>query len=151
ARARSNCRSVPRIISFSGGPASAPALRVRQNPRKIGTELKGNLARARHNHPYAENRDQEGFMSRSSSVLATFLLITACIRSETVGAAAPGTASASSVKEGSDAAGALDGDRFSAAPAACWKGRPGERVWYWQVRFAQPRSVGAILQVVGDG
>ncbi|HKB41076.1 MAG TPA: discoidin domain-containing protein [Gemmataceae bacterium] len=89
-------------------------------------------------------------MSRSSSVLATLLFITAFTRSETPGAAAPGTASASSVKEGSGAAGALDGDRFSAAPGACWKGRPGERCWYWQIRFAEPRSVGAILQVVGD-
>jgi WD40 repeat protein len=58
------------------------------------------------------------------------------------------TASASAA--GSRPEGALDGDRFSAAPGRCWQGKAGERSWWWEVRFGRPRPIGAILQVVGD-
>jgi hypothetical protein len=44
----------------------------------------------------------------------------------------------------------LDGDRFATKPESCWRGKPGERSWWWQVRFPAPRPVGAILQVNGD-
>jgi hypothetical protein len=44
----------------------------------------------------------------------------------------------------------MDGDRFSADPAKSWQGRTGETSWWWEARFPRPRTVGAILQVVGD-
>src|SRR5262249_12796235 len=47
-------------------------------------------------------------------------------------------------------AGAVDGNRFSAEQGAAWKGQPGQKEWWWQVRFSQPRAIGAILQVQGD-
>jgi hypothetical protein len=58
--------------------------------------------------------------------------------------------SASSSQDASSAAGALAGDRFSVEPAHLWKGLPGEKVWWWQCRWEEPRDVGAILQIVGD-
>jgi len=58
--------------------------------------------------------------------------------------------SASSVDEGFSAMGAIDGDRVSVAPASLWKGKPGEQSWWWQIRFAEPRRVGSILQVHSD-
>jgi hypothetical protein len=58
--------------------------------------------------------------------------------------------SASSTEDGSFAGGAMDGDRFSADPKKAWRGKAGETSWWWQVRFPKPRTVGAILQVVGD-
>jgi hypothetical protein len=57
---------------------------------------------------------------------------------------------ASSTTLGSAPEGAVDRDRFSSKPAALWRGRPGERSWWWQAEFAEPREVGAILQVHGD-
>jgi hypothetical protein len=69
------------------------------------------------------------------------------------GPAAPvpgGTATASTTAPGASPAGARDGDRFAVAPAHTWKGRAGDRSWWWQVEFAAPRPVGAILQVQGD-
>lgn len=59
-------------------------------------------------------------------------------------------ATASSAAAESSPAGAVDGDRFSVRADSLWKGAPGEKVWWWQIRFAEPRSVGAILQVHGD-
>jgi hypothetical protein len=47
-------------------------------------------------------------------------------------------------------AGAVDGNRFSAERGTAWKGQPGEKEWWWQVRFSQARAIGAILQVQGD-
>src|SRR5262245_26991906 len=46
--------------------------------------------------------------------------------------------------------GAIDGDRFSTEPATAWKGRKADKSWWWQVRFPQPRDIGAILQINGD-
>lgn len=46
--------------------------------------------------------------------------------------------------------GAIDGDRFSTEPGAAWKGRKGDKSWWWQVRFPQTRDIGAILQINGD-
>jgi hypothetical protein len=57
---------------------------------------------------------------------------------------------ASSTAEGSSPRGAMDGDRFSCDPMKSWRGKVGETSWWWQVRFSKPRTVGAILQVVGD-
>src|SRR5262245_29184665 len=48
------------------------------------------------------------------------------------------------------AAGARDGDRFGLGDGQAWKGRRGERNWYYQLRFDEPHEVGAILQVLGD-
>src|SRR5262249_30724489 len=31
-----------------------------------------------------------------------------------------------------------------------WQGRAGERAWWWQVRFDEPRCIGAMLQINGD-
>ena len=57
---------------------------------------------------------------------------------------------ASSTADDSSPAGAADGDRFAADGGKCWRGKPGESSWWWEVRFPKPRAVGAILQVVGD-
>jgi hypothetical protein len=57
---------------------------------------------------------------------------------------------ASSTAEGSSPRGAMDGDRFSVDPAKSWRGKAGATSWWWQVRFARPRVVGAVLQIVGD-
>lgn len=59
-------------------------------------------------------------------------------------------ASASSANPDFDASGALDGKRFATEAGSAWQGRAGERAWWWQVRFAEPRSVGAVLQINGD-
>jgi hypothetical protein len=46
--------------------------------------------------------------------------------------------------------GAVDGNRFSATKSGAWKGQAREKQWWWQVRFPQSRTIGAILQVQGD-
>ena len=61
-----------------------------------------------------------------------------------------GVPAASSTASGAAPAGARDGDRFSLAPAACWRGVDGAAAWWWQVEFPEPQEVGAILQVNGD-
>jgi F5/8 type C domain-containing protein/glutamine amidotransferase class I len=58
--------------------------------------------------------------------------------------------SASTTAEDSIPSGAVDGDRFATAPAKSWRGKAGAGTWWWQIRWTQPRDVGAILQVVGD-
>ena len=58
-------------------------------------------------------------------------------------------ASASSFQDGFEAQGALNQDRFSAGERMAWKGRAGESNWWWQVEFAEPRTVGALLQIQG--
>ncbi len=55
---------------------------------------------------------------------------------------------ASSHQPGRDPALAMDGDRFTTDRA--WAGEPGTNRWWWQAEFAEPRVVGAILQVHGD-
>jgi hypothetical protein len=62
----------------------------------------------------------------------------------------PTTTAASSAQPDFPPAGALDGDRFSAAPGQTWKGVPGEAAGWWEARFDPPQEVGAILQVNGD-
>jgi len=57
---------------------------------------------------------------------------------------------ASATAPGSSPGGAHDGDRFSADPAKSWRGRAGEKSWWWQLDFGRPRAVGAVLQVNGD-
>ena len=49
---------------------------------------------------------------------------------------------------GFSAAGAMDRDRFASEPAAAWKGD--NRGGWWQIKFAEQRQVGAILQINGD-
>ncbi|MCS7306502.1 MAG: discoidin domain-containing protein [Thermoguttaceae bacterium] len=58
-------------------------------------------------------------------------------------------ASASSTAQGTSPAGAIDKDRFNVEPAHLWKGVAGPSSWWWQVRFDEPRPIGAILQVLG--
>jgi hypothetical protein len=65
-------------------------------------------------------------------------------------ATAGAVTSASSTKTGFAAGGAIDGNRFSVEPSQAWQGAPGQGTWWWQVRFPEPREVGAILQVFGD-
>jgi hypothetical protein len=67
-----------------------------------------------------------------------------------VGADAETRFAASSSAAGSSAEGASDGDRFDGSPARSWHGRPGEKQWWWEARFARPRPVWAILQIQGD-
>jgi hypothetical protein len=65
-------------------------------------------------------------------------------------AALVGEAQASSSSPGFDAAGAINRDRFSTETDAAWKGRKGTNGWWWQIRFPEPRPIGAILQINGD-
>lgn len=46
--------------------------------------------------------------------------------------------------------GATDGRRFETNAPHAWRGKSGEKSWWWQVRFDKARPVGAILQIVGD-
>jgi hypothetical protein len=46
--------------------------------------------------------------------------------------------------------GAANGDRFALGPGSAWKGQSGEAGWWWQVRFDEPREIGAILQINGE-
>jgi hypothetical protein len=62
----------------------------------------------------------------------------------------PVSTSASSFTEGFPASAVVDGERFSTHSGGLWKGQPGKSNWWWQVSFAQPRDVGAILQITGD-
>src|SRR5262249_33667097 len=59
-------------------------------------------------------------------------------------------ATASSSVAGFEPAGASNGERFSVDKGAAWKGKQGAGRWWWQVRFAEPRPIGAILQINGD-
>ena len=64
---------------------------------------------------------------------------------------AAATFRASPAQEGSDARGAMDGDRFSAAGRAAWRGEAGQTGrCFWEVDFQISREIGAILQVQGD-
>ena len=57
---------------------------------------------------------------------------------------------ASTTAEGTAPSGAVDGDRFSTEPARLWRGKADEASWWWRISFPEPRTVGAILQVVGE-
>jgi uncharacterized repeat protein (TIGR03806 family) len=57
---------------------------------------------------------------------------------------------ASTTAGGSSPAGAMEGNRLATDAAKLWRGQEGERSWWWQVEFAEPREVGAILQIHGD-
>jgi GMP synthase-like glutamine amidotransferase len=60
----------------------------------------------------------------------------------------PGEVTASGSAAGTAPAGAMDGRRFALAPASLWKGdKPS---CWWQIRFPEPRAVGAILQINGE-
>ena len=59
-------------------------------------------------------------------------------------------ATASSSQADFAAGGVLDGNRFSAEQEHAWKGQAGQKEWWWQVRFAQLRTIGTILQIQGD-
>jgi F5/8 type C domain/Glutamine amidotransferase class-I len=59
-------------------------------------------------------------------------------------------ATASTTSPVTSASGAVNDDRFSVASSALWQGKAGEGSWWWQIEFAEPRSVGAILQIQGD-
>jgi hypothetical protein len=61
-----------------------------------------------------------------------------------------GVAGASDSQPGFAAAGAVDRDRFASGTNHAWKGTAGRTNWVWQFQFAQPREVGAILQIQGD-
>jgi hypothetical protein len=57
---------------------------------------------------------------------------------------------ASSSASGYEPAGAIDGKRFATDKGTAWQGQPGARSWWWQVRFSEPRTIGALLQINGD-
>jgi hypothetical protein len=59
-------------------------------------------------------------------------------------------ATASNSVAGYEPAGAIDGKRFACDAGSAWRGQPGERRWWWQVRFPEPRTIGALLQINGD-
>lgn len=84
-----------------------------------------------------------GFSSKIACHCLAALLIVSC-------ASAAEKVTASSSAAGYEASGALNGDRFSLERGSAWKGETNAARWWWQVEFAQPRTVGAILQVVGE-
>ena len=57
---------------------------------------------------------------------------------------------ASNSQGGFEPKGARGRERFSSAAGAAWKGATNASRWWWQVEFAEPSVVGAILQVVSD-
>jgi len=59
-------------------------------------------------------------------------------------------ASASTTAPNSSAGGAIDGDRFAIKPGTFWRGAGEAKTWWRQLSFAEPRPVGAVLQVHGD-
>jgi len=83
----------------------------------------------------------------SCSVFLTSMLL---VGATATAAAVEGEVAASSVAAGTSPGGAVDGDRFSVAAGSLWKGEADQGVWWWQIRFPQPRPVGAILQIHGD-
>ena len=60
------------------------------------------------------------------------------------------TASASTTAMGHSPINARDGKRFGIEPANTWRGAAGEASWWWEAKFDQPESIGAILQITGD-
>ena len=60
------------------------------------------------------------------------------------------TAAASSTALGTSPQGAQDGHRFEVEPTQTWRGSTNENRWWWELQFAEPRAIGAILQIVGD-
>lgn len=60
------------------------------------------------------------------------------------------TASASTTAMGHSPINARDGKRFGIEPAHTWRGAAGEASWWWEAKFDQPESIGAILQITGD-
>jgi hypothetical protein len=60
------------------------------------------------------------------------------------------TPSASTTAMGHSPVGARDGNRFGTESGHTWRGAPGHSNWWWEVKFAQPESIGAILQITGD-
>jgi hypothetical protein len=88
--------------------------------------------------------------SRTSSARAFLCIVVAGLSVIPVVAFGGARASASGAVPGFEAAGALDGNRFSIEKGAAWKGTREGQSWWWEVDFEKPRLVGAILQVVGD-
>ncbi len=66
----------------------------------------------------------------------------------TIPASAQPVITSSSLADGFQAAGAVDGNRFSCTPTSVWKATSGEA--WWQIQFAQPRRIGSLLQINGD-
>jgi F5/8 type C domain len=58
------------------------------------------------------------------------------------------TATASSAADGFGPGGATNGNRFAFSAGDAWK--PAEAQGWWQVQFRTPKTVGSILQIVGD-
>jgi len=79
------------------------------------------------------------------AVIGVCLFLAQTVRAEEVC-----TATASSSSPDFDPAGAIDGKRFAMDKGSAWKGKPNERGWWWQVRFSNPRTIGALLQIQGD-
>ncbi len=98
---------------------------------------------------YAKSQSSTGM--RCVVILFAFGLLYAAIRTDALSAASlQFEASASTTAMGSSAGGAVDGYRFSLRADSFWKGACEDKTWWWQVRFPEPRSVGAILQINGD-
>ncbi len=61
-----------------------------------------------------------------------------------------GQASASSTAPDSAANHALDGNRFATDAAHAWRGDAKHEQWTWEIEFAKPTPIGAILQILGE-
>lgn len=66
------------------------------------------------------------------------------------GEAGAATIAASSTGPDSRPEGACDGNRFATTGEQVWRGADNDGPWWWSVTFAEPRSVGSILQIVGS-
>ena len=93
-----------------------------------------------------------GIESRSElirivSASIAWMLLTLCLCAQ---AAVTPALTASTSQPDSAPAGVVDGDRFSFATNHAWKGTAGQSNWWWQIQFAEPRNLGAILQIQGD-
>ena len=86
--------------------------------------------------------------SRSVLVVLAGVLLGSMQTTGSVAADRADQVSASSTVEGTSPAGAIDGDRFSTALESLWQGTSASASW--QMTFAEPRRIGAILQIHGD-
>jgi hypothetical protein len=85
-----------------------------------------------------------------SPICAVIWLFCGAIGMRASGAASAADASASSFQNGAGPAGAIDHERFGVEPQNLWIGSADSETWWWQCRWDEPRSVGTILQIVGD-
>ncbi len=101
-------------------------------------------------HAGSAKRVWESALRRTAIILSLGMLLPIIYVEPAWAASLQGETFASSTAGGSAAKGAVDGDRFSLSPGSFWKGETDKSPWAWQIRFAEPRRIGCILQINGD-